>query len=131
MVASSANRLDWDDGDRKDEQRETIRRYFVLALSGGPLRASAQTKEGTPPVLPGQTEGEFVMKDFHFNSGEVLPELRMHYVTLGIPHRDSAGDIDNAALLSHATGGGATSLLSHLQGPPFGPRQSLDLTRWY
>ena len=87
----------------------------------------AQTKEGTPPVLPGQTEGEFVIKDFHFNSGEVLPELRIHYVTLGKPHRDVAGRIDNAALLLHATGGGAASVLSHLQGPLFGPSQVLDL----
>jgi len=104
---------------------------LFLALSGGPLLVSAQTKEGTPPVLPGQTEGEFAIKEFHFNSGEVLPELRLHYVTLGTPHRNSAGDINNAALLLHATGGLATSLLSHLQGPLFGLGQSLDLTRWY
>ena len=35
-----------------------------------------------------------MIKDFHFNSGEVLPELRIHYVTLGKPHRDFTGRID-------------------------------------
>jgi homoserine O-acetyltransferase len=110
------------------------RQYVIalfLVLSAGPSSLLAQTRESAAPVLPGQTEGDFTIKDFHFNSGEVLPELRMHYVTLGTPRRGAAGDIDNAALLLHATGGGAASVLSHLQGPLFGPGQSLDLTRWY
>ena len=104
---------------------------LVVVLTGVPALVSGQTKDSPAPVFPGQTEGDFIVKDFHFKSGEVLPELRLHYVTLGTPHRNSAGEIDNAALLLHATGGGATSLLSHLQGPLFGPSQLLDLTQWY
>ncbi len=49
-----------------------------------------QTKDNAPPVFPGQTEGNFIIKDFHFKSGEVLPELRLHYVTLGTPHRNAS-----------------------------------------
>jgi homoserine O-acetyltransferase len=104
---------------------------LAVVLTAVPPSISGQSKDSPAPVFPGQSEGEFIVKDFHFKSGEVLPELRLHYVTLGTPHRNSAGEIDNAALLLHATGGGATSLLSHLQGPLFGLGQSLDLTQWY
>jgi homoserine O-acetyltransferase len=102
---------------------------LAVVLTAVPPSISGQSKDSPAPVFPGQSEGEFIVKDFHFKSGEVLPELRLHYVTLGTPHRNSAGEIDNAALLLHATGGGATSLLSHLQGPLFGLGQSLDLTQ--
>lgn len=77
---------------------------FLLALVAGPLSVLAQTKDSAPPVLAGQTESEFIIKDIHFNSGEVLPELRLHYVTLGTPHRNSSGEIDNAVLLLHSAG---------------------------
>jgi homoserine O-acetyltransferase len=48
---------------------------------------------------------DFVMKDFHFRSGESLPELKIHYWTHGAPHRDAKGQIDNAVLILHGTGG--------------------------
>ena len=41
-------------------------------------------------------EGDVTLRDFHFGDGEALPELRMHYTTLGTPHRNAAGEIDNA-----------------------------------
>jgi homoserine O-acetyltransferase len=48
---------------------------------------------------------DLVLKDFHFRSGETLPELKLHYYTLGTPHRDAAGHVDNAVLVLHGTGG--------------------------
>jgi homoserine O-acetyltransferase/O-succinyltransferase len=54
---------------------------------------------------PNQQSGEVMVKDFHFDRGEVLPELRLHYVTLGSPRRNAAGEINNAVLLLHGTGG--------------------------
>jgi homoserine O-acetyltransferase len=104
---------------------------LLLALTTGSNTLSAQTKESATPIFPGQTEGELVIKDFHFKSGEVLPELRLHYVTLGTPHRNSAGTIDNAVLLLHPTAGSADGVLSHLHGPLFGPSQPLDLSKFY
>jgi homoserine O-acetyltransferase len=92
---------------------------------------SSQSKESAPQVLRGQTEGDFTIADFHFKSGEVLPELRLHYVTLGTPHRNSAGIIDNAVLILHPTGGSGAGVLSHLKGPLFGPGEAFDLTQWY
>src|SRR6478752_7408872 len=64
---------------------------------------------------PVSTEGDFVIKDFRFTSGEMLPELRMHYRTLGKPQRDAQGVVRNAVLIMHGTGGSSASLMS----PPF------------
>src|SRR5258706_2220463 len=58
----------------------------------------------TPP-LPKATEADFVIKDFKFKSGETLPELRMHYRTLGTPKKDAQGVVRNAVLIMHGTGG--------------------------
>ena len=105
---------------------------LLVALTTGPTSISAQTKEGSPPVWPGQTEGEFIIKNFHFNSREVLPELRLHYVTLGTLHRNSSGAIDNAVLLLHSTGGDTTEFFEpSFSGPLYGPGRPFDLTKFY
>jgi hypothetical protein len=88
-----------------------------LAFWGASL-VSAQVTS-LPSQFPGQTQGDFIIKAFRFNSGEVLPELRLHYVTFGTPHRDSSGEIDNAVLLLHSTGrgplkGGSTNSVASL-----------------
>jgi homoserine acetyltransferase len=49
--------------------------------------------------------GDFVVKSFTFTSGEKLPELRIHYMTLGTPVRDAAGHVTNAVLIMHGTTG--------------------------
>ena len=77
-------------------------------------------------------EGDWVARDFRFADGEALPELRLHYRTLGTPHRDATGRIDNAALLLHGTTGtGAQFLQASMAGPLFGSDGPLDLTRWF
>ena len=48
---------------------------------------------------------DYAIKDFHFRSGETLPELKLHYYTLGEPKRDAGGHILNAVLILHGTGG--------------------------
>src|ERR1700720_2496242 len=68
-----------------------------------------------PADTPGvevPVEGDHVMPDFHFGSGEVLPELRLHYTVLGAPKRDSHGRVNNAVLILHGTGGPGRSLLN-------------------
>ena len=53
--------------------------------------------------VPKYVEGDFVMRDFKFASGEVLPELRLHYRTLGQPRKDASGVVRNAVLVMHGT----------------------------
>ncbi len=77
-------------------------------------------------------DGNYVIRNFRFGSGESLPELKLHYLTLGTPHRDAAGHTDNAVLLLHGTGGSAHSLLNPVFSDVlFGPGQPLDITKFY
>ncbi|PXA98865.1 hypothetical protein DMC47_06315 [Nostoc sp. 3335mG] len=77
-------------------------------------------------------EGNHVIRDFRFASGETLPEVRIHYTTLGTPHRDSKGRIDNAVMVLHGTGGtGKQFLLPQFADELYGPGQPLDIRRYY
>jgi homoserine O-acetyltransferase len=96
--------------------------------------ASAQTPSPTPvPRNYGApVEGDFVIPNFHFRSGEVLPELRIHYRTIGTPRFDGRGVVRNAVLIGHGTGGAGTQFLSPQFGNVlFGPGQLLDATRYF
>lgn len=76
--------------------------------------------------------GNYLAQDFRFASGQTLAQLRMHYTTLGNPHRGPDGHIDNAVLILHGTGGsGANFLNEHFAGELFGPGQPLDSTRFF
>lgn len=80
---------------------------------------------------PNQREGEFVLENYRFESGETLPELKLHYTVLGTAHRDAAGRIDNGVLLLHGTNGTSKSwLLPSLADELFGPGQPLDAARY-
>ena len=60
---------------------------------------------------PTPLEGDYTIRDFRFASGEMLPELRLHYRTLGQPQRDAAGKVSNAVLILHGTGGSGAQFL--------------------
>ena len=83
---------------------------------------------GFPPVEP----RDFTLHDFRFQSGESLPELRMHYRTLGTPRRDKRGLIENAVLILHGTtGNGSNFLRPEFAGELFNPGQPLDASRYF
>ncbi len=85
-----------------------------------------------PNQLPSPKEGDYVSHDFHFKSGETLPELRLHYSTFGSPGRNAQGKVTNAVLLLHGTtGSGGQFLARQFAGVLFGPGQLLDVTRYY
>jgi homoserine O-acetyltransferase len=78
-------------------------------------------------MFPNLNESDFVLKNFRFASGQVLPELRQHYVTLGAPRKNAAGEVVNAVLLIHNTNGTAKTWLEPgLGGELFGEGQPLD-----
>ncbi|MDF7774132.1 alpha/beta fold hydrolase [Sphingomonas sp. AOB5] len=96
----------------------------LLALLFAALPAAAQ---------PWPTkEGDFVIRDFRFRTGETLPELRIHYTTLGTPHRGKDGKIDNAVMVLHGTGGtGKQFLVPQFADELYGPGAPLDITKYY
>lgn len=92
-----------------------------LALSG----ASAAD-------YPVPVEGDVVLRDFHFASGETLPELRIHYRTIGKPERERNGAVTNAVMITHGTGGAGTQFLRpEFAGELFGAGGVLDAARYY
>ena len=81
---------------------------------------------------PAPVEGDFTAPAFTLTSGRSLPELRMHYRTLGQPRRGADGRVGNAVLLLHGTGGSGAQFLSpQFAGELFGPGQPLDIARYY
>src|SRR5437660_2381125 len=81
---------------------------------------------------PTPTEGDFTIRDFKFQSGETLPELRIHYRTLGKPEKDAQGKTTNAVLIMHGTtGSGAQFIRPEFAGELFGKDQPLDVTKFF
>ena len=73
-----------------------------------------------------------ILKDFRFRDGEFLPQLRMHYTTLGQPHRNAAGVIDNAVMVLHGTGGdGKQFLRPQFADELYAPGQPLDIRKYW
>jgi len=87
---------------------------------------------GQQAATPATTEGDFVVKNFQFRSGESLPELRLHYTTLGKPAKNAQGRVTNAILILHGTGGTGHQFLTPIfAGELFGSGQLLDAARYY
>src|SRR5918993_3302863 len=84
------------------------------------------------PPLPQPTEGDFLITEFHFASGETLPELRIHYRTLGTPQKNAQGIVTNAVLIMHGTGGSGGQFTGRgFAGELFLPGQPLDASKYY
>lgn len=111
-----------------------MRNYFTqfVAMAMGAAWFLAMPCAAQQAAGPAATEGDFVLHNFQFRSGESLPELRLHYATLGKPVRDAQGHTSNAVLILHGTGGtGHQFLAAQFAGVLFGPGQLLDVTRYF
>jgi homoserine O-acetyltransferase len=98
---------------------------LIIFITCASLPARAQN---SPVPAP----GDFVIRDFKFASGESLPELKLHYRTLGAPRRDQAGVVRNAVLVLHGTGGSGANFLSEaFAGTLFKPGQLLDANKYF
>ncbi len=96
----------------------------LLALLLAPLLSAGS--------FPDPVSGDSTIRDFRFTSGETLPELKIHYRTIGTPRRDAKGAVRNAVLLLHGTTGSGRAFLSeNFAGVLFGPGQLLDAARYY
>ena len=106
-----------------DLHRET----FASAHEHKPIRTSAPEIDYPAPVA-----ADFVLRNFKFQTGEMLPELRMHYLTIGKPQRNEAGVIENAVLILHGTTGSSQQFLRpEFATKLFGPHQPLDATKYF
>jgi homoserine O-acetyltransferase/O-succinyltransferase len=100
-------------------------RIFALAFTLVAAVAFAQE-------APRPAEGDFVVHNFHFRSGETLPEMNLHYATYGKPVTDSSGKVTNAVMVLHGTTGSGQNFTSaRFAGVLFGPGQLLDASRYF
>ncbi|HXC56966.1 MAG TPA: alpha/beta fold hydrolase [Rhizomicrobium sp.] len=98
---------------------------LLLALGSAPAAAA-------DAPLPATQEGDYVVHDFKFRSGETLADLRLHYTTLGKPQRDARGRVTNAVLILHGTGGdGHQFLRPQFSGVLFVPGGLLDPAKYF
>ena len=82
-------------------------RCIALALATLLIAAAALAANYPSPV-----EHDFVVSDFHFENGETMAEVRIHYATIGTARRDAQGVVRNAVLVLHGTGGSLHQFLS-------------------
>ena len=107
-------------------------RFIVLACLFSLFFYGLANGQATPAKIPSPSEGDYTLRDFHFKSGESLPELRMHYYTFGKPEKNASGKTTNAVLILHGTGGtGRQFLQPQFAGVLFGPGQLLDISRYF
>ncbi|MFC0399936.1 alpha/beta fold hydrolase [Paraburkholderia rhizosphaerae] len=100
----------------------------LAALS---LAAHAYAASSPDAAIP-EHAADFIEHDFHFSDGTILPEVRIHYVTLGTPQRDARGDVTNAVLLMHGTTGTGKAYLTPLMRKElFAQGEPLDASRYF
>jgi homoserine O-acetyltransferase/O-succinyltransferase len=109
--------------------KNTLRIFVLLLIAGHLVAAQTQTPA---PTWPTPHEGDYVVRDVRFQSGETLPEVRMHYATIGKPEKDANGRTTNAVLILHGTGGSGQQFLRPIfAGELFGPGQLLDASKYF
>jgi homoserine O-acetyltransferase/O-succinyltransferase len=97
---------------------EFLRAIAILAFAMPSIAAAAAD-------YPAPKQGEWIARDFKFHTGEVMPEVKIHYTTVGAP-------TGMPVVVLHGTGGSAqTMLTSAFAGELFGPGQPLDATKYY
>lgn len=108
-----------------------MKRFLSLfCLFAVPALLSAQQR--LPRINWPTTEGDYVIHNFRFADGEVLPTLRLHYTTLGHLEKNAAGMATNAVLIIHGTGGTGHQFLSPIFADPlYGPGEPLDIRDHY
>jgi homoserine O-acetyltransferase/O-succinyltransferase len=112
-----------------------MRRFVLTCLFSLCLLTACCAQEsagGSKPAGLTPAEGDFTLHNFQFASGQVLPEVRMHYYTFGNLNKDANGKAANAVLILHGTSGsGRQFLVPKFAGVLFGPGQLLDANRYF
>src|SRR5256885_7023628 len=104
----------------------SVMRFCALGLL---IVAAAEVRAAE---YPAPTEGDYVIRDFKFTSGETLSELKIHYRTIGKAVKDEKGVVRNVVLITHGTtGSGAQFIRPEFAGELFGKNQPLDATKFF
>ena len=103
-----------------------------MSLAFAAVAFALQATQPAPSPRWQPVEADFIAREVTFRSGERMEDVRIHYATLGRPHRDARGRIDNAVMLLHGTGGSGRQFLQpQFADELFGPGQPLDIARYW
>jgi homoserine O-acetyltransferase len=112
--------------------RSAIRLWITSSFLVSSLAVSGQSSPSPAQNQWHPADGTVILHDFKFGTGETLPEVKLHYITLGTPHRNAAGHVDNAVLLLHGTGGDAHTLMNPVfSNVLFVPGGVLDILKYF
>jgi homoserine O-acetyltransferase len=100
------------------------------AADAGSGVSTAAQSDPSSAATPHQADATFA--NYRFRDGETLPQLRLHYATLGQPQRNAQGAINNAVLLLHWTGASGEALLTpEYRTALFAPGAPFDASRYF
>src|SRR5260370_27633865 len=105
-----------------------------VGVAGGFFCAAigVSAQQHAPPTAVPPKEGDFIPHDFKFSDGQSLPEVGLHYTTIGTPQRDAGGRVTNAVLILHGTNrAGRVFLIPSFAGVRFGGGPLLDASKYY
>jgi homoserine O-acetyltransferase len=110
--------------------------WSILAALAQAAAPAPATPIAQPPAPQSSRwalkEADYVATNVTFRTGETMKEVRLHYGTLGTPHRDAAGRIDNAVMVIHGTGGSGRQFLQpQFADQLYGPGQPLDIRKYW
>jgi homoserine O-acetyltransferase/O-succinyltransferase len=106
--------------------------YGQQLHTGDDLQTSTKASRWTQEHGGIAAQADAIFENYRFHDGEILPRVRIHYATLGNPHRNPQGQIDNAVLVIHWTGADGNTLLSkNFMEALFAPGRPLDATRYF
>src|SRR5260370_282750 len=114
-------------GPQRPRSRGRILGRSTMKCAGGAWMAVFEMSSFTALAAdyPTPRQGDWIARDFRFHTGETMPELRLHYTTVGEP-------TGQPVLVLHGTGGSAASMLTpSFAGELFGPGQPLDAAKYY
>jgi homoserine O-acetyltransferase len=124
----------------KSQKSRMLLSFFLSIFAGTAFAQSNSSPQATQgpaspwnrQVNPAATQADAWFDNYKFRNGETLDRLKIHYATLGTPHRNANGDIDNAVLLLHWTGADSRALLNPIFTKAlFDPGRPLDANRYY
>jgi homoserine O-acetyltransferase len=96
-----------------------------LSLAALSVALTLTSLSASAADYPAPKQGDWIAKDFKFHTGQIMPELRLHYTTIGEP-------TGQPVLVLHGSGGSATNMLTAaFAGELFGPGQPLDAAKYY
>jgi homoserine O-acetyltransferase/O-succinyltransferase len=105
---------------------------FAQSNSSSAAAANGAASPWDLQVNTAAVQADAWFDNYKFRDGETLERLKIHYATLGTPHRNAQGDIDNAVLVLHWTGADSGALVSPTYTKAlFDPGRPLDASRYY